>query len=158
MFCPCASQFGTGLRPSDISNFPGYFHNFATWLIKQVAFPVVTGLKATPWSAVRDRLGLPRTASGCPLVDAVTHLSGCRVRQCDVLLNAIMVSLHQSRVARCIACLIAQRCLIAQQDECVPDSRRNLGDSSEMCCSMLSWYIFEHRGVGGSLRRLSVLC
>jgi hypothetical protein len=54
--------------------------------------PLLTGLRPTPWSAVRDRLGLPRTSSGCPLVDGITRLRGYRVEKCDVLLNTIMVS------------------------------------------------------------------
>jgi hypothetical protein len=101
-----ALQFGTGLRPSDLSTASGYLHNVATWLVKQVAAPVLTGLKATPWSAVRDRLGLPRTASGCPLVDAVTQLSGHRVRKCDVLLNAIMASIEGAKVGAWGVCMV----------------------------------------------------
>lgn len=86
-----APKFGSGLSASDLSTIAGYTQNYVTWWIKQAAMPLFTGLLPTPWSAVRDRLHLPRTATGCPLVDGMQHLMGKRVRRCDVLLNAIMV-------------------------------------------------------------------
>jgi hypothetical protein len=53
----------------------------------------MTNLLSTPWSRARDSLGLPRTASSCPLVNAVNqHLLGRDVRKCDVLVNVILVS------------------------------------------------------------------
>lgn len=89
---PSVPQFGSGLQPSDLSSPAGFTQNFAAWLIKAASMPLLTGLRQTPWSAVRDRLGLPRTSSGCPLVDGITRLRGYRVEKCDVLLNAVMGS------------------------------------------------------------------
>lgn len=86
-----ALQFGSGLTPSQLSTIHGSTQNFVTWLIKQAAMPVLTGLRPTPWSAARDRLGLPRASSTCPVVDEVLRLMGHSVKKCDVILNAILV-------------------------------------------------------------------
>lgn len=92
-------QFGSTLQPADLLTPQGYLQNLATWMIKQAAMPVLTGLRPTPWSAIRDRLQLPRASSNCPVVDAVLFLAGHRVKRCDVLLNAIMVSRQDKRSA-----------------------------------------------------------
>lgn len=85
-------QFGSGLQPSQLNTATGYVQNLATWLLKQTAMPLLTGLMRTPWSVVRHTLRLPRMPSGCPLVDMAARMTGRSVKQCDVLLNAILVS------------------------------------------------------------------
>ena len=89
---PSCLQFGSTLQPADLLTPRGYLQNLATWLIKQAAMPVLTGLRPTPWSAVRERLKLPRASSNCPVVDGLSFLAGRHVKRCDVLLNVVMVS------------------------------------------------------------------